>query len=69
MSFLLDFHYKPDATLAGKELLASDETSAILQIGLGTVVSRHVLLNFMVGIGLTSDSPGFQFGVSMPVRF
>lgn len=69
MSFLLDFHYKPDDTIAGKAVLASDETSAVLQLGLGTVISRHVLLNFMVGMGLTADSPGFQFGISLPVRF
>jgi hypothetical protein len=69
MSFLLDFHYKPQDEVAGKAVLGSDETIAVLQLGLGMVLSRSVLLNLTAGIGLTADSTGFQFGVSAPVRF
>jgi hypothetical protein len=69
MSFLLDFHYKPEDTLDGKAVLASDETAAVLQLGVGMVVSRRVLLNFTVAMGLTADSPSLQLGVSAPVRF
>jgi hypothetical protein len=69
MSFLVDFHYKPEDTLAGKTVLASDETVAVLQIGVGMVVSRRVLLNFTLGMGLTADSPDLQLGISLPVRF
>jgi hypothetical protein len=69
LSFLLDFHYKPDDTLAGKAVLGSDETVAVLQLGLGRVLSRSVLLNVNAALGVTADSPNFQLGVSMPVRF
>jgi hypothetical protein len=69
LSFLLDTHYKPEDRLGGKAVIASDETFAVLQLGLGTIVSRRVLLNFTVGVGLTADSPDVQLGVSMPVRF
>lgn len=69
MSFLLDFHYKPEDEVGGKAVLGSDETVAVLQLGLGMVLSRSVLLNLTAGIGLTADSTGFQFGVSAPVRF
>src|SRR5207245_5643640 len=69
MSFLLDYHYKPEDTLDGKPLLGSDETFAVLQLGVGMVVSRRVLLNFTVAMGLTADSPNLQLGVSAPVRF
>ncbi|HEY6912141.1 MAG TPA: hypothetical protein VI356_22370 [Myxococcales bacterium] len=69
LSFLLDFHYKPDDTIAGKAVLGSDETVAVLQLGLGRVLSRSVLLNVNAALGVTADSPNFQLGVSMPVRF
>ncbi len=69
LSFLLDFHYHPDDTLDGKALPGSDETVAVLQLGLGRVLSRRVLLNVTAGVGLTADSPNFQLGVSMPFRF
>jgi hypothetical protein len=69
LSFLVDFRYKPDDTVAGKSVPGSDETTAVLQIGLGRVLSRRVLLNINAGIGLTADSPNFQLGVSMPIRF
>jgi hypothetical protein len=69
MSFLLDFHYKPEDRLGGRAALGTDETVAVLQLGLATVVSRRALLNFTVGMGLTPDSPDFQLGVSLPLRF
>jgi hypothetical protein len=69
LSFLLDFHYKPDDTLGGKAVPGSDETVAVLQLGLGRVLSRSVLLNVTAAVGLTADSPNFQLGVSLPVRF
>ncbi len=50
-------------------ILSPEETVAVLQIGLGRVLSRSVLTNFSVGMGLTPDSPNFQLGFSMPVRF
>jgi hypothetical protein len=69
MSFLLDFHYKPEDTLDGKAMIGTDETAAVLQVGVGMVVSRRVLLNFTLAMGLTADSPDLQLGVSAPVRF
>ena len=69
MSFLLDVHYQPEDSLNDKTLVGTDETVAVLQLGLGTVLSRRLLLNVTVGIGLTADSPDFQLGVSLPMRF
>jgi hypothetical protein len=69
MSFLLDFHVKPEDHLGGNGLIGTDETVAVLQLGIATVLSRRALLNVTVGIGLTSDSPNFQLGFTVPVRF
>ena len=55
LSFLLDFHYKPDDNLAGKAVPGSDETVAVLQLGLGRVISRSMLLYITAAVGLTAD--------------
>jgi hypothetical protein len=69
MSFLLDTHFKPEDHLGGRGVLGSDETVAVLQLGIATVLSRRALLNITVGIGLTADSPSFQIGFTVPWRF
>jgi hypothetical protein len=69
MQFLVDFHYKREDKLKDKALPGTDEIGAVLQLGLGTVLSRNTLLNVSLGIGLTADSPDFQLGVSIPIRF
>jgi hypothetical protein len=69
MSFLLDLHYKPEDRLNGKSAPGSDQTVAVLQLGVATVVSPRALLNFTLGIGLTEDSPNLQLGISVPLRF
>jgi hypothetical protein len=69
MSFLVDFRYTPSARLGGNPALGSDQTIAVLQLGLATVVSRRALLNVAVGVGLTEDTPDLQLGVSVPLTF
>jgi hypothetical protein len=69
LSFLLDTHYKRTDAIDGKPIPGSDETFAVLQLGLGRVLSRRVLLNVTAAVGLTPDAPNFQLGLSMPIRF
>jgi hypothetical protein len=47
----------------------TSQTSAMMNLGLGVRVSPLTTVNFSVGIGLTSDSPDFTFGVNMPLNF
>jgi Putative MetA-pathway of phenol degradation len=68
MSFLLDFQYTPEVRVGGKLAPGTDEVAAVLQLGVATLASRRALLNFVLGIGLTEDSPDFQFGVSVPLH-
>lgn len=44
-------------------------TSAMLNFGLGLRYTPVSTLNFTFGVGLTSDSPDFTFGVNMPLSF
>lgn len=47
----------------------SMQSSAMLNMGLGVRVSPLTTVNFTVGIGLTTDSPDFTFGLNMPLHF
>ncbi|HJV62545.1 MAG TPA: transporter [Albitalea sp.] len=47
----------------------SSQSSAMLNMGLGLRVSPVTTLNFTVGIGLTTDTPDFSFGMNMPLNF
>jgi opacity protein-like surface antigen len=45
------------------------QTSASLNMGLGVRLSPLTTVNFSAGIGLTSDTPDFTFGMNMPLHF
>jgi hypothetical protein len=45
------------------------QTASTLNLGLGVRVSPLTTANFNVGIGLTSDTPDFTFGVNVPLHF
>ncbi|MED5620505.1 transporter [Ideonella sp. BN130291] len=45
------------------------QTASTLNLGLGVRVSPQTTANFNVGIGLTSDTPDFSFGVNVPLHF
>lgn len=44
-------------------------TSAMLNFGLGLRNSPTSSVNVTLGVGLTSDSPDFTFGMNMPLSF
>jgi hypothetical protein len=46
----------------------SNQTAALFEFGVATIILPRTLLDVRAGIGLTSDSPDFRFGVSLPVR-
>jgi hypothetical protein len=58
-----------DATGKAVENKTASQTSAMMNLGLGVRVSPLTTMNFSVGIGLTSDSPDFTFGMNMPLNF
>jgi hypothetical protein len=41
----------------------------MLNFGLGVRVSPVTTLNFSVGVGLTTDTPDFTFGMNLPLNF
>lgn len=51
------------------ESKTASQTSASLNMGLGVRMSPVTTLNFTIGVGLTSDTPDFTFGMNMPLHF
>lgn len=47
----------------------SQQVTGILSMGLGVRVSPKTTINANLGIGLTTDSPDFTFGLNMPLNF
>jgi hypothetical protein len=54
--------------LNGQKISGSNQTAALFEFGGATIILPRTLLDVRAGIGLTSDSPDFRFGVSLPVR-
>lgn len=54
---------------AGSKVPGSDVTYAVIEIGIATALSTRTLLDLRIGAGLTTDSPDFTFGMSLPIRF
>jgi hypothetical protein len=63
-----------DVTRSGRDevnrmkIPGTNQTAAVLEFGVATVILPRALLDVRTGIGLTSDSPDFRFGVSLPIR-
>ena len=51
-----------------RKINGSDVTVALLEIGASTTILRRTLLDVRAGVGLTTDSPDFRLGISLPVR-
>lgn len=47
----------------------TSQTSATLTLGLGVRVAPQTTVNFSVGMGLSTDTPDFSFGMNIPLQF
>jgi hypothetical protein len=53
----------------GQPLADSDATSGTLQIGVGTVLTRDVLLNLSAEARIEGNVPNYRLTASLPIRF
>ena len=49
-----------------RKIPGSDTVVSLVELGLATIVLPRTLLDLTAGVGLTSDSPDFRLGVSLP---
>jgi hypothetical protein len=69
MIFSLDHSYLKAFKNNGAALPGTDRLSSIFSFSTSTILGRGLFLRLSAGIGLTRDSPAYQFGVSLPFRF
>jgi hypothetical protein len=67
--FSFDQSYMKAFKRNGTELPGTDRLSSIFSFSTSTILGRGLFLRLSAGVGLTRDSPGYQFGVSLPFRF
>ena len=64
----LDFSRTTDTRLDEASIPGSSAVSAVLELGLSTLLSRRTLLDLSVGVGMTPDAPDLRIGLSLPIR-
>ena len=67
--FSLDQSYMKTFKRNGTELPGTDRLSSVFSFSTSTILGRGLFLRLSAGVGLTRDSPRYQFGVSLPFRF
>ncbi|HZW13354.1 MAG TPA: hypothetical protein VFF81_09220 [Noviherbaspirillum sp.] len=55
--------------VGGVKVAASDDPSALLELGGSLVLSERTALDVLVGAGLTRNAPDYRITVALPVRF
>jgi hypothetical protein len=65
----LDLNRNQATRLNGRSVPGSDAMSAIVELGLSTLVYPNTLLDLSVGFGVTPDAPDLRIGVALPIRF
>lgn len=69
LQFLLSGAYQGETEVADAEIDGSDQVLGTFVVGGSTLLSRGVLLNLSVGIGLTDDADDVSVALSLPIRF
>lgn len=66
MSLVQDFRDR--ITVSGAGVAGSDQIASVLQFGLDQVLTRKMLLDVSLGVGLTRDAPNYTLTISLPIR-
>jgi hypothetical protein len=69
LSFSLQLTDTENTKVNGETIKGSDSTTGSFAVGLSTSHGNGHAVDFDLSIGLTSDSPDFQFTVSFPFNF
>jgi hypothetical protein len=66
LRFTLEMNRSARTKIDNSKISGSDTVDSLFEFGLATIVFPRTLLDLTAGIGLTSDSPDFRLGVSLP---
>lgn len=57
------------ARVDGERVPESDTVLGMLQVGVGTILTRRAMLNLSADLRVTGDVPNFRLNASLPIRF
>jgi hypothetical protein len=69
LSVVLNQSFGDEVEVAGQRIRGSDSVQSVLTFGASAILTRNVLVNGAVGVGLTDDSPDYSVSLSLPIRF
>lgn len=69
LRFLLNQRFLDTGRLNGRRAVGTGITQSTLVIGASVIVAPHTLLDFSLGVGLTSDTPKYFVRVGLPISF
>lgn len=61
--------FQSEVSVNGVEVANSDLVSGVFSVGASSIITRGLLFNGQVGIGLSSDAPDYFVRISLPFRF
>lgn len=57
------------ARIDGQRVPESDTVLGTLQLGVGTILTRRLMLNLSVDVRVTGEVPNFRLNAALPIRF
>lgn len=69
LKFSFDQTFFAKTKFNNRDIVGSDRTIALLNIGISSVVRRNTFLSLSAGAGLTNDSPDYTVNLSLSTRF
>jgi hypothetical protein len=69
LRFFFDQGFVQRAEVDGQGVSGSDTWVGLLSIGASSILSRRVLLDVELGIGLTESAPDYAFRIALPIQF
>lgn len=69
LRIIFDTQFQSREIIGHRTVPGSDQVISMLEFGAGISLTSRVFLDAAVAIGVTSESPAFRAGVSLPIRF
>jgi hypothetical protein len=65
----LTLAFVDELKLRGRSVRSTDQTIGVVELSVGQIVSRRMILDVAVEIGVTDDAPDLGLRISLPIRF
>ncbi len=69
LQFAFNQTFARDTQVNGSDVPGSEQTIGMFNVGASSILNKNVMLNVVLGIGLSSDAPKYMFQITLPIRF